>query len=51
MTAFAKLGNIIVLNPGQELSYLRDIDYDGDLKVNYKYGLSIIGDEEIQDYG
>lgn len=51
MTAFAKLGNILVLNPGQELSYLRDIDYDGGLKVNYKYGLSIIGDEEIQDYG
>lgn len=51
MTAFAKMGNVLVLNPWQTVSYLNDIDYDEWPKLNYKYGLSIIGDEEIMDYG
>ncbi len=51
MTAFAKMGNVIVLNPWQELSYLRDIAFDNGPRKSYKYGLSIIGDEEIMDYG
>ena len=51
MTAFAKMGNVVVLNPWQEISYLRDIQFDNGPKKVYKYGLSIIGDEEISDYG
>ncbi len=51
MTAFAKMGNVIVLNPWQKLQYLRDIAFDNGPRKNYKYGLSIIGDEEIMDYG
>lgn len=51
MTAFAKMGNVLVLNPWQELSYLRDIDFDNGPRINYKFWLSIIGDEEISDYG
>jgi vancomycin resistance protein YoaR len=33
------------------LQYLRDIEFDGGPRKTYKYGLSIIGDEEIPDYG
>lgn len=51
MTAFAKMGNVLVVNPWQELSYLRDIDFDNGPRINYKFWLSIIGDEEISDYG
>jgi len=51
MTAFAKMGNVLVLNPWQKVSFLNDIDFDDWPKLNYKYGLSIIGDEEIMDYG
>lgn len=51
MTAFEKLGNVIVLNPGDTIDYLRDIHYDGKEKQNYQYWLSIVNDEEIQDYG
>jgi hypothetical protein len=51
MTAFAKMGNVLVLNPWQSLQYLRDIEFDNGPRKNYQYGLSIIGDEEIKDYG
>jgi hypothetical protein len=51
MTAFAKMGNVLVLNPWQSVEYMRDIEFDNWPRKNYKYGLSIIGDEEISDYG
>lgn len=51
MTAFAKMGNVFVLNPGQEIRYLRDIEFDNGPRLNYQFWLSIIGDEEISDYG
>lgn len=50
-TAFKKLGNVRVINPGTIVNYLADIDFDSKKLVNYKFGKSVVLDEEIDTYG
>lgn len=51
VTAFNFLGNIIVLNPGDNFNYLDSVHYDPKQEKNYKNGLAIVQDEEIPVYG
>lgn len=51
LTAFAYLGHVRVLNPGDSFYYLGSIHYDPKTKKNYKNGLAIVQDEEIPVYG
>ena len=50
-TAFQKFGNVRVINPGESIDYLSDIAFDSNVWVNYKYGKSVVLDEEIDTYG
>lgn len=50
-TAFAKIGHIRVLNPGQSFSFLDESQFDPSAQANYEYGKVIFLDEEVDDYG
>jgi VanW like protein len=50
-TAFAFFGPIRVINPGEVVSYYKNIWYDPTAKKNYKDGLIIKEDKEIKEYG
>lgn len=49
--AFAFLWNIRVLNPGENIRYLEDVQFDERTRKNYKNGLAIVSDDEISVYG
>ncbi len=49
--AFKLLKYVKVLNPGEELLYLRDIQYDGRQQKNYLNWYAIIENDEIKVYG
>lgn len=51
VTAFAYLGHVRVLNPGDSFPYLGSIHYDPKAMKNYKNGLAIVDDDEIPVYG
>ena len=51
LTAFAFLGHTKVLNPGESIRYLKDVQFDERSRKNYKNGLAIVSDDEISVYG
>ncbi len=48
--AFEKIWKVVVLNPGQEFSYLKSIDYDPYKRKNYMIWQSVVGDEIKYEY-
>ncbi len=49
--AFDQIGHVRVLNPGDEISYMQDSNFDPYQEELYEYGFAIFNDEEIEDYG
>lgn len=50
-TAFYYFGNIRVINPGETVYYMEEINYDPRAMKNYMSWLSIVNDNEIPTYG
>ena len=50
-TAFEQIGHVRVLNPGDEMSYMEDTNFDPWAEELYEYGFAIFNDVEIEDYG
>ncbi len=50
-TAFDQIGHVRVLNPGDEISYMEDSNFDPYAKQLYQDGFVIFLDEEVEDYG
>lgn len=50
-TSFDQIGHVRVLNPGDELSFLEDSNFDPYNKQLYQNGFVIFLDEEKEDYG
>jgi len=49
--AFNQIGHVRVLNPGDEISYLEDSNFDPYTQALYEDGLVINMDEEVEEYG
>ncbi len=50
-TAFSEIGHVRVLNPGDEISYMEDSNFDPYEQKLYEEGFVIFLDEEVEDYG
>lgn len=50
-TAFDQIWHVRVLNPGDELSYMQDSNFDPGAQQLYQDGFVIFLDEEVEDYG
>ncbi len=50
-TSFDQIGHVRVINPGWEISFLEDSNYDPYEKKLYQEGFVIFLDEEKKDYG
>ena len=49
--AFDQIGHVRVLNPGDEISYMQDSNFDPWAKQLYENWFVIFLDEEVEDYG
>lgn len=50
-TAFDQIGHVRVLNPGDEISFMEDSNFDPGAQQLYQDGFVIFLDEEVEDYG
>ncbi len=50
-TAFDEIGHVRVLNPGDEISFMQDSNFDPGAQQLYQDGFVIFLDEEVEDYG